>query len=126
MPSDFCNALCNRTAEDENNVKRAGAGHQSLQAYPYALRSRLSTFFLLVDRRAEDESKIEELEVARTELEEKLRLSEAKKMKLEQRVNVLSKQNAALAKGGQATTKEGLDAVNAQLKGYSKGMEVMF
>jgi hypothetical protein len=54
-----------------------------------------------VSRKAEDESKIEELEVARAELEEALRLSEAKKMKLEQRVSALAKQNAALAKGGQ-------------------------
>ena len=54
-----------------------------------------------MSRKAEDESKIEELEVARAELEEALRLSEAKKMKLEQRVSALSKQNAALAKGGQ-------------------------
>lgn len=39
--------------------------------------------------------------MARAELEEALRLSEAKKMKLEQRVSALAKQNAALAKGGQ-------------------------
>ena len=62
--------------------------------------------------------------MARAELEERLRLADAKKAKLEQRVAALAKQNAALAKGGQATTKEGLDAVKAQLKGYSKGMEV--
>ena len=39
--------------------------------------------------------------MAKAELEEKLHLSEAKKHKLEQRVNALAKQNAALAKGGQ-------------------------
>ena len=39
--------------------------------------------------------------MAKAELEEKLHLSEAKKLKLEQRVNALAKQNAALAKGGQ-------------------------
>lgn len=49
-------------------------------------------------RKAEDESRIESLEVARTALEEKLRLVEAKKMKLEQRVSALTKQNASLAK----------------------------
>ena len=75
-------------------------------------------------RKAEDERRVEELEVARAELEERLRQSEARRAKLEQRVAALGKQNAALAKGGQATTKEGLDAVKAQLKGYSKGMEV--
>ncbi len=52
----------------------------------------------VVHRKAEDESKIESLEVARTALEEKLRLVEAKKMKLEQRVSALTKQNASLAK----------------------------
>ena len=51
-------------------------------------------------RKAEDESKIESLEVARSSLEEKLHLAEAKRMKLEQRVSALTKQNAALAKGG--------------------------
>jgi predicted nuclease with TOPRIM domain len=55
---------------------------------------------LLRCRKAEDESKIESLEVARSALEEKLRLAEAKKMKLEQRVSALTKQNAALAKSG--------------------------
>ena len=41
--------------------------------------------------------------MAKAELEEKLHLSEAKKHKLEQRVNALAKQNAALAKGGQVS-----------------------
>jgi hypothetical protein len=54
-------------------------------------------------RKAEDESKIEGLEVARVELEEKLRLAEAKKMKLEQKVNALLKQNQALARSGQVS-----------------------
>ncbi len=51
-------------------------------------------------RKAEDESKIESLEVARSSLEEKLHLAEARKMKLEQRVSALTKQNAALARAG--------------------------
>ena len=39
--------------------------------------------------------------MAKAELEERLHLSEARKLKLEQRVAALAKQNAALAKGGQ-------------------------
>lgn len=67
---------------------------------------------------------MEELEVAKSELEERLHVSDARRMKLEARVAALTKQNAALAKGGSGTTREGLDTVKAQLKGYSKGVEV--
>ena len=81
-------------------------------------------------RKAEDESRIEELEVARSELEEKLHLSDARRMELEARVAALTKQNAGLARSGNAGggsgggTREGLDTVKAQLKGYTKGVEV--
>jgi hypothetical protein len=64
--------------------------------------------------------------VAKSELEEKLHLSDARRMKLEARVAALTKQNAALARSGAASggTREGLDTVKAQLKGYTKGVEV--
>ena len=39
--------------------------------------------------------------MAKAELEEKLRLAEARKMKLESKINNLLKQNQALAKSGQ-------------------------
>ena len=67
---------------------------------------------------------MEALEVAGSELEERLRASDAWRVKLEARVAALTKQNAALARGAPGATREGLDTVKAQLKGYSKGVEV--
>ena len=73
--------------------------------------------------------------MARAELEERLRLADARRVKLETRVAALTKQNAALARaqqGGAASSsssgegglREGLDTVKAQLKGYTKGVQV--
>ena len=92
-------------------------------------------------RRAEDESRVEGLEVAKAELEERLHVAEARRVKLEARVAALTKQNAALAKqqapsSGESSSsggsrglatgglKEGLETVKAQLKGYTKGVQV--